>query len=51
MSKHRLLEEANPIYSGIDVVVVSPPSPQEKRRNSVETNPSSISSRQLVVDE
>jgi hypothetical protein len=40
MSKCRLSEEANPISSGIDVVVVSPPSPQEKHRSSVETNPS-----------
>jgi hypothetical protein len=39
MSKHRISEEGNPISSGIDVVVVSPPSPQEKCRSSVETNP------------
>jgi hypothetical protein len=51
MSKHRLSEEGNPISSRIDVIVVSPPSPQEKCRSSVETNPCSISSRQLVVDD
>jgi hypothetical protein len=47
MSKHRLSEEGNPISSGIDVVVVSPPSPEAKRKSSLEINPSSISSRQL----
>jgi hypothetical protein len=51
MSKHRILEEGNPISSGIDVVVVSPPSPQAKHRSLVETNPSNISSRQLVMDD
>jgi hypothetical protein len=32
MSKRRLSEEGNPISSGIDVIVVSPPSPQAKHR-------------------
>jgi len=51
MSKCRLSEERKPISSGIDVGVVSPPSPQEKHNSSVETNASNISSRQLVVDD
>jgi hypothetical protein len=51
MSKHRLSKEVNPISTRIHVVVVSPPSPQEKRRILVETNPCSISSIQLVVDD
>jgi hypothetical protein len=33
------------------LVVVSPPSPKAKSKSSVETNPSSISSRQLVLDD
>jgi hypothetical protein len=51
MSKRRLSEEGNPISSGIDVAIVSPPSPEEKCKSSLERNPSSISSRQLVVDD
>jgi len=50
MSKRRILEEGNPVYRGIDAIVVSPPSPQAKHRSLVETNPNSISSRQHVVD-
>ena len=50
-SKHRLLEEGNPISSEIDAIVVFPLSPQEKRRSSIETNIISISSIQLVVDD
>jgi hypothetical protein len=42
MSKHRLLKEGNPISMGTDVIVVSPPSLQEKRRSSVEANPCNI---------
>jgi len=45
MLKHRLSEEGNPISRRIDPIVVSPPSPQAKRRSLVETNPCSISSR------
>jgi hypothetical protein len=51
MSKHMLSKEANPISSRIDVIFVSPPSPQAKWRSSVDTNPSNISSRQLFVDD
>jgi hypothetical protein len=51
MSKHKLTEEGNLISRGIDFVVVSPPSPQEKRRSLVETNTINISSRQVVVDD
>ena len=51
MSKCRLSEEANPISSRVDVFVVSTPSPQENNMISVETNPSNISSRQIVVDD
>jgi hypothetical protein len=51
MSKHRISEESNTISNRIDVIVVSPPSPQEKHKSLVETNPSSISSRHLVVDD
>jgi len=45
MSKCRLSEEANPISSRVDVFVVSTSSPEEKRKISVEANPSNISSR------
>jgi hypothetical protein len=41
----------NPISSAIDVVNVSPPSPEENRKSSLEINPNNISSRQLFVDE
>jgi hypothetical protein len=51
MSKHMISEEGNPISSGIDVVVVSPPSPEAKHKSSVETNPISISLRQVIVDD
>jgi hypothetical protein len=59
MSKRNISEEGNPISSGIDFVVVSPPSPYEKHTSLVETNlvqisivPSiTISSRQVVVDD
>jgi hypothetical protein len=51
MSKCRILEEVNPIFSGIDVVVVSPPSPKVQRKSSIETNPINISSRKVVVDD
>jgi hypothetical protein len=51
MSKRRLSEEGNPISSGIDVAIVSPPSPEEKHKSSLERNPNNISSRQLFVDD
>jgi hypothetical protein len=51
MSKRRLSEEGNPISSVVDVVVVSPPSPQAKCMSSLDTNSCNISSRQLVVDD
>jgi hypothetical protein len=50
-SKRRISEEGNPISSGIDAIVFFPPSPQEKRSSSIETNLISISSIQLVVDD
>jgi hypothetical protein len=49
MSKRRILEEGNPISSGIDANAISPPSPQKKRKSLVDTNPSNISSRKLFV--
>jgi hypothetical protein len=51
MSKHRISEEGNTISSGIDAIIVSPPSLEEKRKSSLERNPYSISSRQLVLDD
>jgi hypothetical protein len=51
MPKRRLLEEGNPISSGIDVAIISPPSPKEKRKSSLERNSSSISSRNLLLDD
>jgi hypothetical protein len=45
MSKHKLSKEGNQISSAIDVDVVSPPSPEEKRKTSLERNASCISSR------
>jgi hypothetical protein len=43
MSKCRLLEEGNPISRGIDVVIVSPPSPQAKCKSSLQKNTNNIS--------
>jgi hypothetical protein len=51
MSKHRLSHEGNPIYSAIYDTNVSPPSPEEKRKSSLERNPNNISSRQKFLDE
>ena len=51
MLKRRLSKEGNIISSGINVDVVSPPSPQAKHMSSIETNPSSISSRKIIVDD
>jgi hypothetical protein len=51
MSNHRLSGEENTISGGIDVVIVSPPPPEAKRKSSLEINPSSISSRKLVLDD
>jgi hypothetical protein len=48
MSKRRLSEEGNPISSGIDAAIVSPPSPEEKRKSSLERNPNNISSRNFL---
>jgi hypothetical protein len=45
MSKRRLSKEGNTISNGIDVDIVSPPSPEAKRNISLEKNPSIISSR------
>jgi hypothetical protein len=44
------LRRGKSIYSIIYVIVVSPPSPESKRKSSLERNPSGISSRQIVVD-
>ena len=51
MSKCRLSEEGNPISSGIDATIVSPPSPKAKRKSSLEINPKNISSRIFFVDD
>jgi hypothetical protein len=45
--KCRISEEGNPLPGGIDVIVVSPPSPKEKHRISIETIPIRISSRKI----
>jgi hypothetical protein len=51
MSKRRLSEEGNPISSGIDAAIVSPPSPKANRKSSIKINPSNISSRQHFLDD
>jgi hypothetical protein len=51
ISKRRILEEGNLISSGIDVSIVSPPSPEAKNKSSLERNPASISSRRVLDDQ
>jgi hypothetical protein len=51
MSNCKLSKEGNPFSSGIDVIVVSPPSPETKNKRSLKRNPYNISSIQLVVDD
>ena len=51
MSKNRLSHEGNPISRGIYAANVSPPSPEEKHKSSLEINPNNISLRKLFVDE
>jgi len=59
MSKCRLSAKGNPISSGIDVIVFSPPSTQTMHKISIETNPIqnsiappiTISSREVVLDD
>jgi hypothetical protein len=41
----------NPISNIIDVAIVYPPSPEENHKSSLKRNPSSISSRIIVVDD
>jgi len=51
ISKLILLKEGNPISSGLDVVFFSRPSLEKTDKSSLERNPSSISSIQLVLDD
>jgi len=51
MSKCRLSHERNPISSAIQVDNISPPSPEEKCKSSLERNPNNISSRKHFFDE
>ena len=51
MSKHRLLEQGNPISSGLDVAIISPPSPEEKCKSTLERNPNNMSLRKLFVED
>jgi hypothetical protein len=51
MSKNRLSHEGNPISRAIYAANVSPPSPEEKHKSSLEINPNNISLRKLFVDE